>query len=118
MIRTLRYLFLALLALALVSIATANRAPVTLRALPEDLANLFGTNYEIQRPLFLVVFFGIAVGLVLGFAWEWAREHKHRSAAASGSRTVAKLERELAVIKDSSSTPKDDILALLDDKKA
>jgi putative membrane protein len=118
MIRYFRYLFLALLAIALVSLAVANRAPVALRALPDDLAVLFGGNYEIQMPLFLVVFVGIAIGLVLGFAWEWAREHKHRAAAVSGSRAVAKLERELAVMKDAGSTPKDEILALLDGKKA
>ena len=117
MIRTLRYLFLALLAIALVSLALANRAPVALRALPDDLAVLFGANYEVQVPLFLVVFLGIALGLILGFAWEWAREHKHRVAAVSGTRAVAKLERELAVMKDSTSTPKDEILALLDAKK-
>jgi putative membrane protein len=116
MIRYLRYLVLAVLAILLVSLAMANRAPVALRMLPEDLALLFGMNYEVQVPLFLVVFGGIALGLTLGFAWEWAREHKHR--AASGNRQVARLERELAVMKDSSSSPRDEVLALLNAKKA
>lgn len=118
MIRYIRYLFLAALVLALVSLAMANRGAVALRALPDDLALLFGTNYEVQVPLFLVMFAGVAIGLVLGFAWEWAREHKHRAAAATGTRQVKRLERELAVMKDSTSTPKDEILALLDGKKA
>jgi putative membrane protein len=118
MIRYLRYLVLAVLAILLVSLAMANRAPVALRMLPEDLALLFGMNYEVQVPLFLVVFGGIALGLTLGFAWEWAREHKHRAAAASGNRQVARLERELAVMKDSSSSPRDEVLALLNAKKA
>ncbi len=118
MIRYLRYLFLAALALVLVSLALANRGAVALRALPDDLALLFGGNYELQVPLFLVVFVGIAIGLVLGFAWEWAREHKHRAAAVSGTRAVAKLERELAEMKDSNSSHKDEILALLDVKKS
>ncbi len=118
MIRYLKYLVLALMAIVLVSVAMANRGPVELRLLPEDLALLFGANYAVQVPLFLVVFVGIAIGLILGFAWEWAREHKHRAAAVSGTRAVAKLERELAVMKDSTSMPKDEILALLDGKKA
>lgn len=118
MIRLFRYLILALLAIALLVLAMANRAPVALRAFPDDLSVLFGTNWEVQVPLFLVVFAGIAIGLTLGFGWEWAREHKHRVAAVSGKRTVTKLERELAVMKDSTSTPKDEILALLDGKKA
>jgi putative membrane protein len=118
MIRKFRYLILGLVALVLISLATANRAPVALRAFPDDLAVLFGMNYEIQVPLFLVVFAGIALGLTLGFAWEWAREHKHRAAAASGTRQVKRLERELAVMKDSSSSADDDVLALLAPKKS
>jgi putative membrane protein len=107
MIRKFRYLILGLVALVLISLATANRAPVALRAFPDDLAVLFGMNYEIQVPLFLVVFAG-----------EWAREHKHRAAAASGTRQVKRLERELAVMKDSSSSADDDVLALLAPKKS
>lgn len=118
MFRTLRYALLALLAVALISFSIANRNVVALRLLPEDLALLAGGNLGVELPLFLVVFLGIAIGLILGFGWEWAREHKHRAAAASGSRTVARLERELAVMKDSVSTPKDEILALLDGKKS
>lgn len=117
MLRYFRYVLLALIALALVSFSIANRAPVALRALPDDLALLAGGNLAVEMPLFLVIFLGIAIGLILGFLWEWAREHKHRAAAASGTRTVARLERELAVMKDSVSTPKDEILALLDGKK-
>lgn len=118
MIRLVRYLLLASLAITLVALAMANRAPVALRAFPDDLAVLFGTNWEVQVPLFLVVFAGIAVGVTLGFGWEWAREHKHRAAAVSGTRTVAKLERELAVMKDTTSSHRDEILTLLDGKKA
>lgn len=118
MIRYLRYIYLAAIVVVSLAIALANREPVALRALPDDLALLFGVNYEIQVPMFLVILLSVTAGLLLGFAWEWAREHKHRKAAATGNRQVAKLERELAVMKDSSSTPKDDILALLDNKKA
>lgn len=117
MFRILRYALLVLIAVALISFSIANRDPVALRLLPEDLALLVGGNLGVRLPLFLVVFLGIGAGLILGFGWEWAREHKHRAAAASGSRTVARLERELAVMKDSVSTPKDEILALLDGKK-
>ncbi len=117
MIRTLRLVTLGLLAIVLLALAMANRAPVALRALPDDLAVLFGVSWEVQVPLFLVVFAGIALGLTLGFAWEWAREHKHRAAAVSGTRAVAKLERELAGMKDISASHKDEILALLDGKK-
>jgi hypothetical protein len=52
------------------------------------------------------------------FVWEWLREHKHRVAANSNGKQVSKLERELAAMRDATSLPKDDILALLDGPKA
>jgi uncharacterized integral membrane protein len=118
MIRSLRYLFLAALGLVLLTVALANRAPVTLKALPEDLAAFTGFAWQVELPLFMVIFGGIIAGLLIGFVWEWFREMKHRSTASRKTREVARLERELAVMKDSQSVPKDDILALLDKPKA
>lgn len=119
MIRYLRFLVLAVLALILLTIATANRGLVVVKLLPAGLAALLGLDWQIELPLFLVIFAGVAAGLLIGFFWEWARERKHRSAARSGSRQVTRLERELAVLKDSSGLPpKDEVLALLDKPKA
>ena len=118
MIRSLRYLFLAALGLVLLTVALANRAPVALKALPEDLAAFTGFAWQIELPLFMVIFGGIIAGLLIGFVWEWFREMKHRSTASRKTREVARLERELAVMKDSQSVPKDDILAILDKPKA
>jgi uncharacterized integral membrane protein len=100
------------------TVALANRAPVTLKALPEDLAAFTGFAWQIELPLFMVIFGGIIAGLLIGFVWEWFREMKHRSTASRKTREVARLERELAVMKDSQSVPKDDILAILDKPKA
>ena len=118
MIRYLRYLFLAALALGLVTVAMANRAPVLVKALPDDLAAFTGLTWQMELPLFVVIFGSIVAGLLIGFVWEWFREMKHRSTASKKTREVARLERELAVMKDSTSVPKDDVLALLDKPKA
>jgi lipopolysaccharide assembly protein A len=119
MIRTLRYVFLGGLALVLLTVALANRAPVEVRLLPGDLAALTGLSWAMQLPLFLIIFAGILAGVLIGFVWEWFREMKHRSAASTKTREVARLERELAVLRDSTSLPpKDDVLALLDQKQA
>ena len=118
MIRYLRYVVLAVLAIVLLTVAMANRATVTLRGLPDDLAALLGFGGQIELPLFLVIFGGIIAGLLIGFLWEWLREHKHRVTASTKARDVSRLERELAVLRDGSGTPKDDILALLDRPKA
>lgn len=115
MIRYLRILLLVLLGLSLLTVALANRAPVSVRLLPEDLAALTGLTWAMELPLFLVIFAGIIVGVLIGFVWEWFREHGHRATASQKSREVARLERELAVLKDSSSVPpKDEVLALLE----
>lgn len=118
MIRTLRYVFLVVLGLGLLTVAIANRAPVLVKALPDDLAALTGIHLQMELPLFAVIFGGIIAGLLIGFVWEWFRERKHRSTASKKSREVTRLERELAVMKDSTSVPKDDILALLDRPKS
>ena len=43
-------------------------------------------------PLDLVIFGGVVAGVVIGFTWEWLREHKHRKAASLRGREVARLE--------------------------
>ena len=115
MIRYLRLLFLGLVGLSLLIVALANRAPVSVRLLPEDLAALTGLTWAMEMPLFLVIFGGIVVGVLIGFVWEWFREHGHRATASQKAREVTRLERELAVLKDATSVPpKDDVLALLE----
>ena len=118
MTRTLRYLFLAILTVVLLIVASANRSLVTLRLLPDDFAALLQLDWQIDMPVFLVLFLGIIIGLLIGFIWEWLREHKHRRVASTKSREVSKLERELASLKDQTSLPADDVLALLDRPKA
>ncbi len=114
MIRSLRYLCLGLLAIALLTVALANRAPVTLRLLPDDVGAFLGLGGAVEMPLFLVIFGGIVAGLLIGFVWEWFREAKYRSNSSSKSREVSRLERELAVLRDTKAEPEDDVLALLD----
>jgi uncharacterized integral membrane protein len=100
-------------------VALANRAPVPVRLLPDDMAALTGLTWTMDLPLFLVIFGGIIVGVLIGFVWEWFREHGHRANANQKGREVARLERELAVLKDSTSVPpKDEVLALLDAPRA
>lgn len=118
MIRMLRYALLAVLAIVLVTIALANRDVVTLELLPANLAAFAGVQWELVLPLYVVIFGGIVAGILIGFVWEWLREHKHRATASTKSREVERLERELAVMRDTKPEHKDDVLALLDKRKA
>ncbi len=118
MIRLLRLLFLVVLGVALLTIAFANRAPVTLTLLPEDMGLFLGWNPVVQLPLFLVIFGGIVAGLAIGFVWEWFREGKHRTAAVRHRRTAQDLEREVSRLRGSEGKHKDEVLALLEGKPA
>ena len=116
MLKYLRYLVLLAIALGLLTVALANRAPVVVKALPEDLAGLVGRQWQMELPLFMVIFGGVAIGLLIGFVWEWLREHRHRATASAKTREAARLNRELAMMRDAKGAPQDDVLALLDKK--
>ena len=80
-IRAIKYVFLISVAVALVVLAMANRDPVTLTLLPQELALWSGVDLTIELPLFVVILGGVATGVLWGFVWEWLREHRHRVAA-------------------------------------
>lgn len=112
--RYIRYACIAIFAVALIAVALANRTTVTLKVLPDEVAGLFAVNPSINLPLFVVIFGGIIAGVLVGFVWEWFREHKIRSEASKAGRNVRRLEREVARLKGSGEGGQDDVLALLD----
>ena len=114
MFRYLRYAVLLLVAIVLVTMALANRDPVVIKLMPDDLAAALGGSWQIGIPLFMVMFGGIVAGILIGFVWEWLREMRIRGDAKVKTREIARLERELGVMRDTKDPQKDDVLALLD----
>ncbi len=111
--RYIRYAVLGLIALFLVIVAIANRGPLTVRLLPEELAGLAGYSWEITLPAFIILLAAVLIGVVLGFVWEWVREHRLRAEAAIDRRERQRLEAEVdrvAPRKDKG----DDVLAILE----
>ena len=119
MLRYLKIAFLAIVGLGLLLVAVANRGPVTIRLLPDELAGLAGIDWAVEAPLYAVIFGGVIAGVLVGFVWEWLREHKHRAAAAARAREVARLEREVQKTRaaEVGKSPDDEVLALLDDDR-
>jgi uncharacterized integral membrane protein len=113
--RYIRYAFLAALGLVLISVALANRGFVTLNLLPDALADLLGLNQSISLPLFVVIFAGIVAGLLIGFVWEWFREHKYRAEKARTERELQRTKRDLRRLKGKQDEGKDEVLVLLDE---
>jgi uncharacterized membrane protein (DUF106 family) len=114
--KTIRYAFWAVIGLCLILIGLANRDFVTVRAMPEALGDLLGISPDIQLPLFVVIFIGVGVGLMIGFLWEWVREHRMRADARGKAREVEALKRENDQLRGAAVTAKgeDDVLALLE----
>ncbi|WP_170770593.1 LapA family protein [Ruegeria lacuscaerulensis] len=113
--RYIRYAFLATLGIVLISVSLANREAVELTLMPQAIADLVGVNFSIALPLFIVVLGSIVAGLVIGFLWEWLREHKHRADASAKTGEVRKLEREVKKLKKKQNEGKDEVLAILDE---
>ena len=113
--RYIRYAFLGSLGIILISVSLANRAMVDLKLMPDALAEIVGFNFDVSLPLFVVVLGGITAGLVIGFFWEWLREHKIRREAGRKAREVHTLKREVTRLKGEKHQGKDDVLAILDE---
>jgi putative membrane protein len=109
----IRYTFGVIIAIFLIIVGVANRDMVTLRAIPEALAVPLGISPDIQMPLF--IFIGVAIGLLIGFFWEWVREHHIRVDVRDKSREVIALNREINMLKSEKHAGKDEIVALLDE---
>lgn len=113
--RYIRYIFMASLALILVTVAIANRTMTELALLPSDISSLIGFNLSFSTPVFVVFFVGTIFGVIIGFIWEWIRERKHRVQVTQTSRELRRAERQLKKLKDEKYKDQDDVLALLDD---
>jgi putative membrane protein len=113
--RYIKYAILAAIAVCLVAVSLANRGNVTLQLLPNDLAEMVGLNQSIDLPLFVVIFGGIATGLLIGFIWEWIREYAQRAEAAEQRREMDRMRREIKRLKSKQSASESDVIMLLDE---
>ncbi|XSG83077.1 MAG: LapA family protein [Methyloligella sp. ZOD6] len=76
------------LAVVLIALAVANRAPVDLVLDP------FAGRFVVQVPLFLLVFSALAIGLVMGGFATWLSQGKWRRTARSRRREAYELRRQ------------------------
>ena len=113
--RYIRYVCIAIFAVALISVALANRDMVLLELLPPEVAHWFAVAPSVRLPLFLVILGSILAGLLVGFVWEWIREHGERAEKARLIKENRRLEREVARLRGERHQGKDEVLALLDE---
>ena len=116
MLRYIKLVLLAAILIVIVTLSLANRGAVTLHLLPEAIAHIMPLS--VQVPLFLVILISILVGLLLGYIFEWLREHKHRREAARRKREAAQLKGQVQELKRKHMTDEDEVLAIIDGKNA
>ena len=73
------------LAIVLIALAVANRAPVDFTLDPFNPGN---PGLTVTMPLFVYLFAALALGLVIGSAATWIRQGRYRKAARSKRDTV------------------------------
>jgi len=113
--RYIRYVFLGSLAVVLIAVALANRGIVTLTLLPAVAEEWFGINHAVEVPLFAVIFMAVVFGVVIGFVWEWLREHRHRADKTKAEKELHKTQREVRRLKGREAEKKDEVLSLLEE---
>lgn len=104
MIRFLKALVLLPIAILVVLLAVANRAPVTLSL---DPFSKDAPEFSAQLPLFAVIFAAVMVGVVIGGTASWLAQGKNRRARRRYRREADQLryETERLRSRDAASPP-------------
>ena len=101
MIAFLKALILLPIAILVVLLAVANRAPVTLSL---DPFSREAPEISFTLPLFAIIFGAVMLGVVIGGVMSWMVQGKHRRAERRYKREARRLRAETARRPTSSST--------------
>lgn len=116
--RLIKMIITAILMIAVVLVALANREDVTVKLLPDQLSDQFAgwAGYEpaLTLPLFAFLIGAILLGGLLGYLIEYIREGKIRKAKRGVEREKRQIEQELETLKKKTRTEEEEVLALLE----
>ena len=93
--RYLRMLFVAVLAISLLTVALANRQIVDVSLFPGQFGQYLGGTWSARMPRFLVILLSLLIGMVLGLIWEGLRESHLRQESNRRAFELRQLEREV-----------------------
>ncbi len=102
MIRFLKALLLLPVAILVVLLAVANRAPVQLSL---DPFSQEAPEFATQVPLFAVIFASVMLGVVIGGMATWLAQGKHRRARRQYRREAQHLKLETERMRAQSAAP-------------
>lgn len=101
MIRFLKALILLPIAILIVLLAVANRAPVTLSL---DPFSQDAPEFATQLPLFAVIFAAVMVGVLIGGTASWLAQGKTRKARRQFRREANQLRHETERLRTQNGT--------------
>ncbi len=101
MIRFLKALLLLPVAILVVLLAVANRAPVQLSL---DPFSQEAPEFATQAPLFAVIFASVMLGVVIGGIATWLAQGKHRRARRQYRREAQHLKTETDRLRTQAAT--------------
>ena len=90
--------------------AVANRKWVSLSL---DPINESAPNLTVEMPLWLLLFFGIFIGIVVGWFFCWRAQGKWRKLARERQAEISRLQSELLVNRDGPAKVEAQMLAPL-----
>lgn len=92
--RLLRWIIGAPIIIVVMFFAVANRQWVTLSLDPINETN---PTYSLDMPVWLLVFFGIFIGIIVGWFYCWRAQAKWRKLARDRQYEITRLQNELMV---------------------
>ena len=92
--RLLRWIIGAPIIIIVMFFAVANRQWVTLSLDPINETN---PAYSLDMPVWLLVFFGIFIGIIVGWFYCWRAQGKWRKLARDRQAEITRLRNELMV---------------------
>ena len=101
MTRFFKGLFLLPIAIVIVLLAVANRAPVTLSFDPFSRGE---PQFSVTLPLFGVIFLAVMLGVVIGGVASWLAQGKHRRSRRRYRREARRLASEAERLRAQSPT--------------
>lgn len=117
--KLVRYALLAVVLALCVTVAMANRDPVTLALWPDTVTAFMGFGYSLTLPLFVMVGGAVGLGLLMGLVWEWLRERGQRVEGAKARRELDRVRAGAVPTQPATgaaTAPRDQVLAILSDK--
>jgi len=97
MLRYLKYFIMALAAVLLLMFAYANRSWVTVALNPFEPID--DQLFSVPAPLYVVVFFSIMIGVIVGGASTWFSQGRHRRSLRQARSEIDKLRADLQAAK-------------------